>query len=153
MHRTLPAYPLVFPALIAALLCFGSCATSLVRPYLGVAEPVHDARQLVVVVTADWDSSAGHLQSYERDAASDSWRPVREPVALILGGRGLGWGNGLHGQALTDAPVKHEGDHRSPAGAFLLSAVYGYNAETAVPNLKMPYIALDSTVQCVDDPS
>src|SRR5512144_136731 len=88
------------------LVVLNSCAPPIVRPYPGSVDPLHDARQLVTVVTSDWDSSAGQLQAFERSTTTGAWTPVREPVALILGGRGLGWGDGLHGQALDDGPVK-----------------------------------------------
>jgi D-alanyl-D-alanine dipeptidase len=48
--------------------------------------------------------------------------------------------------------VKREGDKRSPAGAFSLSGVYGNADASEMTDLAMPYIPLDTTVFCIDDP-
>lgn len=130
-----------------------SCtAPELQRPG-GFRNPLSKARQLVVVRTARWDTLGGRLDVYERTHESDGWRAVREPYAITVGSAGLGWGTGLHGSAAGKGPVKREGDRRSPAGAFSLSAVYGYASGDAIGDLAMPYIPLDSTTVCVDDPA
>lgn len=105
-----------------------------------------DANQLVLGVADDWDATTATLQRYERDVRG--WRAVGEPVRAVLGGDGLAWGNGLHGDG--GDPHKREGDDRSPAGAFRLLRAYGYAPEGTTG---LPYQPLDSHWECVDDPS
>ena len=137
----------------AVTLVFASCSTSIPERPAGFREPLALARQVVVVRTATWDTLGGTLEAFERERSSDAWKPVRRPLAITVGSAGLGWGRGLHGSALSAGPVKREGDRRAPAGAFSLSAVYGYASADAVEGLSMPYIPLDSTTVCVDDPT
>ncbi len=140
-------------AFFVAALAVASCSTSVpIRP-AGSTDPLAPSRQLVVVRTANWDTYTGTLEMYERDRAGDVWKRVREPMAMTVGSAGLGWGTGLHGAAVGPGPVKREGDRRSPAGAFSLSAAYGYAPVDSVVGLAMPYIPLDSLMVCVDDPT
>jgi D-alanyl-D-alanine dipeptidase len=75
---------------------------------------------------------------------------------------GLAWGRGLHGAAAPaasaaasaaplDGPVKHEGDGKSPAGAFTLSRVFGYVPPDSMRGLRMPYVQATPELKCVDD--
>ena len=104
-----------------------------------------DARQLVLVVTDDWTATTGRLRRFERDGAT--WRRVGAPVEVVVGRSGLGWGRGLHETPAT-GPTKAEGDGRAPAGAFRLTAAFGY-AETETTGL--PYLPSRETSVCVDD--
>jgi D-alanyl-D-alanine dipeptidase len=72
-----------------------------------------------------------------------------------VGRNGLGWAQTSSSAVLANpvdpnAPVKKEGDGRSPAGIFPLTSSFGYAAQPQ-PGLKLPYIALTPTVECVDD--
>ena len=71
---------------------------------------------------------------------------VGEAIATVVGRSGLGWGRGLH--AAAPGPQKHEGDGRAPAGAFRLTAAFGY-AEREPTGL--PYLPTDADTECVDD--
>ena len=108
------------------------------------------ARQLVLVTTADWDAVAGSLQCYERKSAKAKWQPVGARIAVVVGGKGLGWGVGLH-ELSGDGPVKREGDGKAPAGIFKLSAAFGYAPAHEARWLKLPYLPLDANTECVDD--
>src|SRR3954471_22791991 len=72
------------------------------------------ARQMVVVTTPHWDSTAGTLQRFERANTRSKWRAVGVAYPIVVGRTGLAWGVGLEG----DGPHKYEGDGRSPAGYF-----------------------------------
>jgi L,D-peptidoglycan transpeptidase YkuD (ErfK/YbiS/YcfS/YnhG family) len=133
-------------------LMLSSCTPSLQRDAAARPHPLADSRQMILVTTAAWDSAVGVVHTYERESTTASWRLVSGPMAMVLAEKGLGWGTGIHGGALDDGPVKREGDRRSPAGAFALSAVYGYAPESEAVQFAMPYIASDSTTVCVDDP-
>lgn len=114
------------------------------------ASPLDDARQLVLVTTPSWDSTSGTLRRFERDAAHRPWRAVGAPVAIVVGRTGLAWDDAL---ALVKAgePVKREGDGKSPAGAFALDTAFGFPARASVPWMRLPYVSLQHSTECVDD--
>jgi D-alanyl-D-alanine dipeptidase len=130
---------------------FGACGTSGSGTEGVVTNPTALAEQIVVVQTPEWDSPVGTLLCYERDRPGESWRRVGEPCEINVGRTGLAWGQGLHGRTHDEGKEKREGDGRSPAGAFGLSAVYGYASRDSVRYLRMPYIEATSSCQCVDD--
>lgn len=108
--------------------------------------------QLISVTTDDWHATRGTLRRFERQPGK-TWRPVGEPMRVVLGHAGLGWGDGLHGNgapARRTGPTKREGDGRSPAGAFELGTLYGYAA--AASDITLPYTPAAATLRCVDDP-
>lgn len=137
-------------SILLATLFVACSSTDLQRP-AGFLEPLARAQQLVTVQTASWDTSGGTLTLYERSDYGP-WRAVGTPFSITVGSTGLGWGTGLHGAVLGPGPVKREGDKRSPAGVFVLSAVYGNAGAQEMAGLSMPYLPLDSTTVCVDDP-
>ncbi|MBO9663771.1 L,D-transpeptidase family protein [Dokdonella sp.] len=102
-----------------------------------------DARQMILVTTADWDANHGRLRRYERDARG--WHAAGDGFDVAIGRNGAAWGVGLHeAQA---GPRKQEGDGRSPAGVFALGTAFGYagSARTA-----WPYAAMTAEHWCVD---
>ena len=117
--------------------------------------PPADARQAVVVTTADWGAGGGRLQAYERADGRAAWRAVGPPATVVVGRNGLGWGRGVTAPPATPGtePVKREGDGRSPAGVFRLTAAFGRAATPAVPGMKLPYRAETPGLDCVDDPA
>lgn len=138
-----------FPlAALALLLALGGCAP---RPgALGGNDLTRPARQMLLVVAEDWKYTEANLQRLERPSPDADWRRVGEPVAVNLGRSGLGWGRGLHGQALGAGPVKREGDGRAPAGIFALGM--GFAHEPAdVGAARLPLLRTEKTLVCVDD--
>jgi len=121
------------------------------------AEPDPFARstQLIVVTTSDWSAVEGRLVRYERATPREPWRPLGEPIPIVVGKNGLGWGIGVIAaddpkvRAGSD-PVKKEGDGKAPAGVFALGTAFGY-APQPLRGLKMPYLTLTPSVECVDD--
>lgn len=115
--------------------------------------PLPPSTEMVVVTTAGWNDVEGRLQRYERASPRKKWRAVGEPVTVVVGKSGLGWGFGIVPLDDTRAagdPIKKEGDGRAPAGAFRLSRAFGY-APQPPPGWKMPYLRLTESVECVDD--
>jgi hypothetical protein len=113
--------------------------------------------QMIVVTTPDWDAVDGTLQRYERGTPHEAWRPVGEPIAIVVGQKGMGWGIGVIATddpkvRLVSDPVKKEGDGRSPAGIFALGTAFGDSSQP-LPGLKTPYLHLTSSIECVDDSS
>jgi L,D-peptidoglycan transpeptidase YkuD (ErfK/YbiS/YcfS/YnhG family) len=120
-------------------------------------EPValRASTQILVVTTQDWNGVDGTLQAYERPQARKKWKAVGEPISVVVGKKGLGWGAGVAaardaGRRGAGGPIKQEGDGKSPAGIFRLSMAFGYSAQ-GQPGWKMPYLNLTSSVECVDD--
>lgn len=108
------------------------------------------SRQLVVVVTPAWDSTSGTLRRYQRDEAGAAWRPVGESVPVVIGRTGFAWAAGSP-LAPAGAPVKREGDGRSPAGVFPLTTAFGFAPAASASWVRMPYLPLLAGTECVDD--
>jgi L,D-peptidoglycan transpeptidase YkuD (ErfK/YbiS/YcfS/YnhG family) len=107
-------------------------------------------RQLVTVVTADWDATDATLTLFTRDAGSP-WRNDRTWSGTI-GRTGLAWGRGLHGDGVPTGrtgPLKQEGDGKSPAGIFAIGPAFGY--APSPPTTRLPYTTVDAHWRCVDD--
>jgi D-alanyl-D-alanine dipeptidase len=116
---------------------------------------LHSSMQILVVTTQDWNAVDGVLHAYERPRANKKWKAVGEPIAVVVGRNGLGWGVGLASVSdetsrTASDPVKREGDVKSPAGVFRLSTSFGYAADRQA-GWKMPYVNLTPSVECVDD--
>jgi D-alanyl-D-alanine dipeptidase len=106
-----------------------------------------ETRQLIVVVTKDWQSPQAMLQRYEK--GKKGWMKVGKPFAVIVGKHGLGWGRGLHHIPKNATPVKKEGDGKAPAGIFRLKNAFGYQPF----KIRYPYKVYKETNHCVDDSS
>ena len=108
--------------------------------------------EIIVVTTAAWSSPQGTLRRYERERPGNPWKLVGEPITVVVGKSGLGWGRGLLAPSALPAtdPEKKEGDGKAPAGVFALSKVFGY-AASEQPGWKMPYMSLTPSIECVDD--
>lgn len=107
--------------------------------------------QMIVVTTDSWDSPRGTLRRYERERPGNPWQAAGEPITVMIGKSGLGWGTGLLAPPREGSdPVKKEGDGKAPAGVFRLSKAFGY-APQEQSGWKMPYVSLTPTIQCVDD--
>ncbi|MFL5574793.1 MAG: L,D-transpeptidase [Gemmatimonadaceae bacterium] len=143
--RTIPSLTTLALA-TAVVACAGRTATHGAAP----PRPPDGARQLVVVTTPGWDSTSGTLRRFTRDRASDPWRADGPTVAVVVGRSGLARADGLPADVAGGAP-KHEGDGRSPAGAFPLDTAFGFAPRDSVPWVRLPYVALEPGSECVDD--
>lgn len=110
--------------------------------------------QMLVVTTKDWDAVHGTGQRYQRSQSTRTWRPIGDTFPVVVGKTGLGWGRGLQPDTreATDGPIKHEGDRKAPAGIFALTFSFGYSSEP-LPGMRMRYLSLTPSVECVDDPN
>jgi D-alanyl-D-alanine dipeptidase len=112
--------------------------------------PLDGSLQMVLVVTPAWDSTSGSLQRFERNAARGAWRQVGAAVPVVVGRTGVAW-DGQLGLARAGEPVKREGDGRSPAGVFPLDTAFGFDIRQIVSWVRLPYVQLRTTTECVDD--
>ncbi|MEJ2616138.1 MAG: L,D-transpeptidase family protein [Ignavibacteriaceae bacterium] len=113
--------------------------------------PTAISTQMILILTKNWEDSTGILFRYERNKLGEKWKEIGNAFPVSIGRNGLAWGTGLHGSILDEGPVKHEGDGKSPAGVFRLSKIFGYESSDNIKWLNMPYIQVDSCVECVDD--
>jgi D-alanyl-D-alanine dipeptidase len=112
------------------------------------AKLLHGASQAMSVTTPDWNAVDGSLQRYEK--RDGKWQPVGDRVAVVVGKSGLGWDHNVQ-PSPADVPVKKEGDGRSPAGVFGIGKAFGF--APVAPELKLNYLPLTDSVECVDDVS
>ena len=131
--------------LSALMLLLAACSSA--PPAPSAAAPLDDARQLIVVTSADWDAPGARLQRFERDDGG-RWRQVGAEVPVMLGRSGSAWGLGLH-PPQAQGPQKREGDGRAPAGIFAIGPAFGY-AATGIGAL--PYLPMQASHYCIDVP-
>jgi L,D-peptidoglycan transpeptidase YkuD (ErfK/YbiS/YcfS/YnhG family) len=136
---------------VCCALILSSCAFFVPGKAVQVECPTANVKQIVLVVTSDWNDSTGTLQTFERNRLGDDWIAASKAIPVDVGRNGLGWGVGLHGEAVDNGPVKREGDGKSPAGVFRISEVFGYASADSANLFKMPYEPLSSVAQCIDD--
>ena len=140
--------------LLAAMLPFG--LVFIVANLSAVTEnnpsPIPDScQQILLVVTPTYEATQGYLYKFQRDKNSTAWKKDGQPIALVAGRSGLGWGEGLHASIPADRPLKREGDGRSPAGVFALSSAFGFAAPEEMRDLHFPYLQITEGLECVDD--
>lgn len=111
---------------------------------------VDASQQLVVVITPDWTSTTGTIQRFERANSESEWRSLESAVPAVVGRTGIAWGVGFDGVS-TQGPHKHEGDGKAPAGVFPLDTAFGFAPRDSMPAVKLPYVQLLPTTDCVDD--
>lgn len=112
--------------------------------------PLSRSRQLIVVTTRGWDDVPGTLRRFERKGTKGAWAQVGRDVPVAVGRNGLGWGASLVDVSGNVGPSKKEGDGKAPAGVFPLGPAFGFAPERAAW-LRVPYVPLTSSVECVDD--
>ena len=137
--------------LLAYLLLINLTSTALAglmmprKPYF-----LNQSLQLIVVVTDSWESNQGIMHLFVRENPHQNWHNLDSPKSVLIGKNGLAWGGDYKEYAGQD-PVKKEGDHKAPAGAFPLASVFGFSP-TADNSAKFPYFSITPSTVCVDDP-
>lgn len=101
------------------------------------------SRQVLVVVTNGWNSLQGKLYGFEKHHGRWVQAFTNE---VVVGSAGMGLGGDM---PIEGAPVKQEGDNRSPAGIFSIGTAFGYARKASW--LKNPYVWAADTLVCVDD--
>jgi D-alanyl-D-alanine dipeptidase len=134
-------------ALLIAVVCLPGC-----QPQMGLnPQAALDAsEQIVVVVTPNWTSTTGTMQRFERATPASAWTSLEPAIPVVVGRTGIAWGVGFDGVS-TEGPRKHEGDGKAPAGVFPLDTAFGFAPRDSMPAVKLPYVRLLPTTDCVDD--
>ena len=118
---------------------------------LNIENPSFDSlhsSQIIVVVTDNWNSVRARLYCFEKQ--NGKWI-YRFSFPAVVGKSGMGLGEGLFPVHLSDAPLKKEGDGKSPAGIFLLGPAFGYADKSKVSFIHIDYIKASDTLLCIDD--
>ncbi len=128
-----------------------AATTSAAAPALaqGCPPPLDAALRLVLVTTADMDSSQARLQLFERKSPAEPWRAVSAGEPAMVGKMGLAWGYAFARYKHDGEPEKFEGDKRTPAGFFKLGPSFGFADATRAGYIK---VEPGQTV-CVEDPA
>lgn len=108
--------------------------------------------QLILVFTDSLTASHGWLYRFEREDSTAVWQMTEDKISVVLGRNGLAWGIGLHQLSPSMEPRKREGDGKSPAGFFTMSAAFGYADPAKLADLKFPYFHNTKMLECIDDP-
>jgi D-alanyl-D-alanine dipeptidase len=125
-------------------------AASTSRASAPVQSPLDEALQLVVFVAPDWTTTTGTLRRFDRADVRSPWTPAASAIPAVIGRTGLAWADPSLA-AMMNQPVKHEGDGKSPAGAFPLDTAFGFAPRAEMSWLRMPYSPLLAGSDCVDD--
>lgn len=108
------------------------------------------SQQLIVVITPSWKSTTGSMTRFERATRTSAWSRIEAPIPLVVGRTGIAWGVGFD-DVSAEGPHKHEGDGKAPAGIFPLDTAFGFAPRDSMQNLRLPYVQLLPTTDCVDD--
>jgi D-alanyl-D-alanine dipeptidase len=137
-------------ALTAAFVSLGSCAQAVRTAVAPPSSPIDSARQLVVIVSPDWSSTTASMRLFARAATGQPWSPDGPAASVVLGRTGLAWADSTLASS-AGQPVKHEGDGKSPAGAFALDTAFGFSSSSDMAWVRLPYVTLRPGSDCVDD--
>ena len=93
---------------VSILLCLlsivGWCVSAPAQAGTLKSDALARSTQMIVVTTSDWNAVEGRLRRYERATVHEKWRPVGDPISIVVGKNGLGWGIGVI--ATDDAQVR-----------------------------------------------
>jgi L,D-peptidoglycan transpeptidase YkuD (ErfK/YbiS/YcfS/YnhG family) len=148
-----PSCSRFFITLLVALLFLLSESKYSANPLPRPTIPLGGSRQCLLVITPSWTSTSGVLTVFTRSGDDTAWIQRGGKIPVVLGKNGLAWGRGLACVRSFPGPVKKEGDERAPAGIFRLSSAFGYAPATEARGIKLPYIAITSQSEAIDDPA
>jgi D-alanyl-D-alanine dipeptidase len=117
---------------------------------LSIQQPLDASQQIVVVLTPNWTSTTGTMQRFERATQTSEWKPLDSGLPVVVGRTGIAWGVGFD-DVSTEGPHKHEGDGKAPAGVFPVDTAFGFAPRGSMQDVKLPYVQLLPTTDCVDD--
>jgi L,D-peptidoglycan transpeptidase YkuD (ErfK/YbiS/YcfS/YnhG family) len=108
-----------------------------------------ECKQVMLVSAPDGNRPKATLQRYQRQA--EQWRAVGQPIPVVLGRNGLAWG--LSEEVTPGGTLqKKEGDNRSPAGVYQVSALWLRKGIPGPPAGGFAVHRIHSDTVGVDDP-
>jgi D-alanyl-D-alanine dipeptidase len=142
--------PMIRPARVAAAaVIVGALCSSTLHAQPPVL--LSSARQLILVLTDDWNAVQGELRRFERSTAAGRWQGAGDAGQIVVGKNGTAWDPVA--EPVVPGPTKREGDGRSPAGVFSLGRAFGYASAREAGWLKLDYLHVVEGIECVDDPA
>jgi L,D-peptidoglycan transpeptidase YkuD (ErfK/YbiS/YcfS/YnhG family) len=139
------------PRAVRLIAAFSSLAISSLTCKAQLADAIPSGcTQIVLVIANTWDSPRADLRRFSRANAHQPWAAVGDSTPVLIGEHGLGWAAGLGSIPDDSSPRKQEGDRRSPAGVFQLTAVL--HRET-LDGIRMPLYPITPTTEAIDDPN
>ncbi len=72
-------------------------------------------------------------------------------MPIVVGKQGTAWDPAV--VPPVPGPIKAEGDGRSPAGVFSFGPAFGFARGADAAWLKLSYVEVSPTLECVDDPA
>ncbi|MEO7935577.1 MAG: hypothetical protein ABIR27_04895, partial [Dokdonella sp.] len=109
----------------------------------GEGTVVSRSQQMILVISADWNSSKASLRRFAR--IEGQWTPLAPAVAVVIGKSGSAWGLGVHSPQ--PGLQKREGDGRAPAGIFTIGPAFGYAKSVSTA---LEYQAMTERDYCID---
>ncbi|MEP2777367.1 MAG: L,D-transpeptidase family protein [Luteolibacter sp.] len=150
MKRFLP-YLAITVLLVLAAVIFMKWRHSLAIPRVveGMDLP-GDCSQAIVVTSTSWEATEGKLTLLEKSSGTEWHEVLEEPIPVMLGRSGMGWGRGLPLSPASSGTAKREGDGRAVAGIFRLGTAFGY-APAPPEGTKLTYRPAGEHDYFVDD--
>ena len=90
------------------------------------------------------------MTRFERAGGASAWSRVESAVPIVVGRTGLAWGVGFD-DVSPAGPHKSEGDGKAPAGIFPLDTAFGFAPAESMLQVRLPYVQLFPSTDCVDD--
>lgn len=80
---------------------------------------------VMIVEVPDISGHQGSVTLFERAGTAEPWQAGRRLTAVI-GRKGFGWAWAHRDRTTTPAPIKREGDGKTPGGIFPLGSAFGF---------------------------
>ncbi len=141
-----------------ALVLIASCTTeseiseqNMCQQLKSKYEELGSPSKIIFVLAPQWNSSRANLTLWQKKKGTD-WTKHSQNIDVMIGRSGLGLGLEWYHleRLLKNAPLKHEGDGRSPFGLFLLGEKFGKLPATEFKQTEN-FIELNEGTLCVDD--
>jgi len=110
---------------------------------------LYRATRLIIVTVPNMQTTAASVRRFERKSPASPWERRGDPEPAVVGMNGIAWGDIYASLAKNDEPLKREGDHRTPAGIYRISATFGADASEFPGHLQL----VPTKQFCVEDAS
>lgn len=95
------------------------------------------ALRLIMVTPQGPDAAFAILETFERTAPDQPWRPIGGLRSAVVGKKGVAWGAGFRNLAKAGEPLKREGDLKSPMGIYAMGPTFGFDAANFPGHMKL----------------
>lgn len=114
--------------------------------YLSLGSP----QKIILVLSSNWVSPHATLSFWQK-LEKNIWKKQEKNYTVSIGRNGLGLGDEWSNYKIgLNAPIKKEGDGKTPLGLFLLGRKFG-KQPAEIFNQQENYLLLNQGTECVDD--